>query len=377
MRIGILTLPLHTNYGGILQAYALQTVLERMGHEVVVLDRTFHRKKLSFRQKMTCYPKRFIKKYLLFCKDVRIFQEEYVEKVQPIVEHNTRLFINRYLHVRNFKNCSSLSEKDLDAIVVGSDQIWRPTPHQNIYDAFLEFAKTWHIRRVAYAASFGTDEWEFTKEQTEKCKDLVHMFDKISVRERSGVKLCSHYFGLPSTFVLDPTMLLDKEDYVELLKDDANYEKEKVLLVYILDMTSEKQTLIDMIAKEKKLQPLYVSSKVENLRAKLSERIQPPVENWLQGFKEAEFVITDSFHACVFSIIFGKQFLVYGNKSRGLARFESLLSVFKLESRYISSLDEYHPMSDVDFSKVDEIRRIYRDKSFSFLLESLQYNVVK
>lgn len=370
MKIGILTLPLHTNYGGILQAYALQTVLERMGHEVVVLDRPFHRKGLSIKKKITYYPKRFIKRYILFRKNVRILQEEYVERVQPIVEQNTKLFIDKYIHIRTVNNINTISDKEFDAIVVGSDQIWRPTPHHNIYDAYLEFALTWNIKKIAYAVSFGTDCWEYSEQETTKCNDLVKQFDGISVREESGIELCSKYLNVESELVLDPTLLLDKKDYMDLINNRRTKESH-FLLVYILDMTEEKQRLVDKISKEKNLIPLVVNSKVENLQAELNERIQPPVENWIQGFCDADFVITDSFHACAFSIIFNKQFLVYGNASRGLARFKSLLSIFNLSNRFITSTNDYKAMPDINFDEVNRIMNKYREKSMSFLLKML------
>ena len=136
-------------------------------------------------------------------------------------------------------------------------------------------------------------------------------------------------------------------------------------------MTEEKQRLVDKISKEKNLIPLVVNSKVENLQAELNERIQPPVENWIQGFCDADFVITDSFHACAFSIIFNKPFIVYGNASRGLARFKSLLSIFNLSNRFITSTNDYKAMPDINFDEVNRIMNKYREKSMSFLSKML------
>ena len=367
MRIGILTLPLHTNYGGILQAYALQTVLERMGHQVVILDRPFHRNGLTFCMKVKAYPKRLIKKYLLRRKNVRIFQEEYIDKVQPIVEKYTRMFIHKYLHIRKVADMWTLSEHDFDMLVVGSDQVWRPTSHVSIYNSYLDFAERWNVKRMAYAASFGTDNWEYTSVEAEKCKHLVQLFDKVTVREKSGVGLCLEKFGIHADFVLDPIMLLDSKDYMHLFDDDKASTDKHILLVYILDMNEEKKALVNRIAKQKQLIPLFVNSEVENLQANLEKRIQPPVENWLKGFYEADFVITDSFHACVFSILFNKPFVVYGNKSRGLARFSSLLSTFHLENRFISSAEEYKELPDIDFVSVNKVLNQMRDTSIKYL----------
>ena len=367
MKIGILTLPLHTNYGGILQAYALQTVLERMGHEVVILNQPFHRKGLSLGKKMVAYPKRFVKKYILRRQNVKICHESYIDKVQPVVETYTRVFVNKYLHIQTVSNFNTLFSTDFDMLVVGSDQVWRPSPHVDIYHFYLDFAKDWNVKRIAYAASFGTEEWEYTLEETEKCKHLVQLFDKVTVREKSGVGLCHDKFGIHASCVLDPTMLLDKNDYISLFDVDQCSQGKHILLVYILDMNDEKESLIQKIANEKHLIPLYVNSKVEDLNADLKERIQPPVENWLKGFYNADFVITDSFHACVFSILFNKPFVVYGNKARGLARFSSLLSTFHLENRFISSADEYRNLSPIDFSQTNLILKEMKDMSIKYL----------
>lgn len=364
MRIGILTLPLHTNYGGILQAYALQTVLERMGHEVVVFDikREF---KLPFWKYPLAYIKRAIKKYILKKKNVRIFEEQYRKSIYPIINQHTQEFIDKYIHLYNVKSLKEVKEEDFDAIVVGSDQVWRPKYFipmfkTSIQDAYLAFAKDWNIKRIVYAASFGTDEWEYTPAQIKECGELLRLFDAVSVREKSAIKLCKEHFGIKVQHVLDPTMLLCKEDYIKLFEIAKTPKSPGTLLNYILDETPEKIEIINKIAKERKLIPFRVNSKIENAHAPLEERIQPPVEAWLRGFYDAEFIVTDSFHACVFSIIFGKPFVVIGNKERGMARFESLLKMFELENCMIDdikdiSLNQIHIKQEILIEKRKEI----------------------
>ena len=124
MRIGILTLPLHTNYGGILQAYALQTVLERMGHEASVIT-TPNKAELPVWKWPYSYPKRMIRKYILG-KNEPVFFESYYNRVYPIVSQYTLQFINKYIHCFEVGKLLDLKEKDFDAFVVGSDQVWRP-----------------------------------------------------------------------------------------------------------------------------------------------------------------------------------------------------------------------------------------------------------
>ena len=236
MRIGILTLPLHTNYGGILQAYALQTILKRMGHEVVVID-TYKKLHLPLWKWPLSIPKRLICKYLLG-KDIRVLAEYNYNKTLSIINQHTQHFIQTNIHRKIIKDLSEIKPFDFDTIVVGSDQIWRARYfksmfHTTIKHSFLDFAKEWNLKRIAYAASFGTEEWEFTEEETEQCKNLAALFDAISVREESGVQLCQSKLNVEATHVLDPTMLLEPYEYVNLVKK-ANIPPSKGnLLCYI------------------------------------------------------------------------------------------------------------------------------------------------
>lgn len=373
MRIGILTLPLHTNYGGILQAYALQTVLERMGHEVVILDKGQHRH-LPLWKMPYSYPKRIFKKYILGKKSERIFFEYWYNRTYPIVSQHTQKFINTYMHVELVANLNLLNEKDFDAIIVGSDQVWRTCYNPQIENAFLDFAKEWkHVRRIAYAPSFGIDEWEYSEEQTQKCRQLVQKFDAVSVREVSGVKLCREYLGVEAKHVLDPTMLLDKEDYLYLISRVEVVRHSNTLLQYVLDKNEEIRVLIQAVAQDKYLDVVCANSKVEDYTASLDERIQPPVEQWLAGFCDADFVVTDSFHACVFSIIFNKPFIVIGNKKRGYIRFQSLLSMFGLSNRLVTTKDEalVAMRESIDWEMVNKKRSELREQSIDYLQSSL------
>lgn len=370
MKIGILTLPLHTNYGGILQAYALQTVLGHMGHSVVILDHSPY-KHLSWWKLPLAYCKRFIKKFFLG-KDIRIVYEPWFNKMYPIISQNTQPFIDKYLNRKEVNNLCKLSANDFDAIVVGSDQIWRPLYYSRIENAYLKFAKGWKVKRIAYAASFGTDKKEYTAKQIGECSKLIKLFDYISVREDSGVELCWDYFQVKAEHLLDPTMLLSKDDYQKFIKQAGTSKSPGNMLVYLLDETEDKRALVNKIAREQSLLPFRVGSKVEDVAAPLEERIQPPVEQWLRGFYDAKFVMTDSFHACVFSILFGKPFVVYGNKKRGLARFESLLRQFDLEDCLVESSTDY---KNIDMNKIQKTVQTLDDlkkQSYQYIEKALR-----
>ena len=211
------------------------------------------------------------------------------------------------------------------------------------------------INLLAYAASFGTDEWEYSKKQTKLCKELLKRFDAVSVREKSAVDLCMRHFAREAFHVLDPTMLLSADDYIRQFDLKSLPKSQGTLLCYFLDDSSAKKAVADKIAKETGLLMFNVNAKVEDWSIPVDKKIQPPVESWLKGFYDAEFVVTDSFHACVFSIIFNKPFIAIGNTKRGLSRFLSLLSIFGLENRLITS--KYYDNAnevEIDWNSVND-----------------------
>lgn len=341
MKIAILTLPLHTNYGGILQAYALQTTLERMGHTAVVLDADKHPNIRPWYLRPLVWTYYAVQKYVKH-RNVDIFPEKKMMngyKEYLITSQNTQRFIDQHIRRRVYKSLSEIKPDEFGAIVVGSDQVWRTKYYfgKCIKNAYLDFTKGWSIKRVSYAASFGTDEWEYTPQQTSDCKQAIARFDAVSVREDVGVSLCKKHFGIEAKHVLDPTILLSKEDYMSLVDDTNSKPSEGDILTYIIDDTPEKAAIVKEICATKGLKSFRVNSKFEDLGANVNERIQPAVEQWLRGFMDAKFVVTDSFHACVFSIIFNKPFIVIGNEKRGISRFKSLLGTFGLENHLILS----------------------------------------
>lgn len=376
MKIGILTLPLHTNYGGILQAYALQTVLERMGHEVVVFDTPNEYSLPPLWKLPLCFAKRIVMKCL--GKSQKVFIERYLNHERRVISQYIQPFVDTHIHRKVICSFKELKATDYDAIVVGSDQVWRSiyfSPmwfHQPIDNAFLAFSEKWNVKRLAYAASFGTDEWEYTDEETVRCKDLIGKFNAISLREEGGVELCRKYFNVMVQHVLDPTMLLSVDDYMALFRKCNTSKSQGNLLVYVLDETSELSELVNDIVTEKHLVPFSVNNPHEADENKpLEDRIKPSVETWLRGFFDAELIVTDSFHACVFSIIFKKQFIVVGNKSRGMSRFESLLKMFGLEDRLLNGCNDFQKLSAINYDVVYEKYKALKEMSYSFLKDNL------
>lgn len=370
MRIGILTLPLHTNYGGILQAYALQTVLERMGNNVLLIEKRNKPYYLPLLKAPFAYGKRLWKK--IKGDNTTIFLEQKQLREEPIIRQYTDKFIKKYIKRKIVNDFSDLDENDFDAIVVGSDQIWRiGYLNDKIECAYLSFTEGWNVKRIAFSASFGIDKWTYTKHQTIECGKLLTKFDFISVRETAAINLCRNILGVEAKQTLDPTLLLTSADYERLFLTETPRSKGN-LLCYFLDETSEKLAIADEIAAMNNLSPFRVNSKVEDRKAPLDERIQPPVEQWLRGFYDAECVVTDSFHACVFSIIFRKHFWVVGNKERGLSRITSLLEQFELNERLIKSISDLKLCNDIDWDKVISLLDNKKSDSYEFLLNALK-----
>ena len=370
MKVAILTLPPELNYGGILQGYALQTVLERFGHEVYILDTRKHWKLPIWRMPLA-YAKRALLKYMLGY-DINIFYERDRNKNYPMISKKINCFKDSFLHCKvvDFNRLEELKSNNFDAFVVGSDQVWRPkyfcAPIEN---AYLSFTEGWTVKRVAYAPSFGTDEWEYSRQQTKKCAAYLRKFDAISVREDSGIGLCRKYFNQEVDCVLDPTLLLTDSDYKLLLNDVKKRKKHKTLFSYILDDSEDKQKLITGVAEKYGLKLFEVS--INKLSKEM--QVQPGVEDWLLAISEAEFVVTDSFHACVFSIIFRKPFVVCANYARGAARLKSLLGMLHLGNRFINSFDEFDSsLLEIDYSGVDRILSRQRERSLNFIANALQ-----
>ena len=359
MKIAILTHPLWTNYGGILQAYALQTYLSRQGHNVVVLNREYSDfpSLRLFLLRVGIVVKNFFRVYFLGKKQYVVMNPLSAHYHNLWSGYDVQPFVKKYIcqskELRNTKALRKyLKQNKFDCFIVGSDQVWRPAYVANVTDYFLkEVPKNSSVIKVAYAASFGTDKWEFDSSLTDECACLVKLFDGVSVREKSGVRLCKEFLGVGAEHVLDPTMLLNVDDYIKLIDNTSTYSSEGNAFCYILDESPEVTSIIsDLEAKGFNLfkASLYVAPTDENARP-----YQMTVEQWLRSFRDAEFVITDSFHACVFSILFRKPFVAWVNKERGSSRFESLLEMFGMKNRLIYSIDDFNNRKDQLFDNSD------------------------
>lgn len=356
MKIGIITQPLHSNYGGFLQNYALQQVLKGMGHEVWTIDygkftwinwldnawRVLAHKMLGHKAHFAITPPEKDK----IEAPLRRFAEKNIQLTVPRCKRFNKKVIRKY---------------GFDALIVGSDQVWRPMYNCYIEDCFLSFVSQMNLKRVAYAASFGTDKWEFTQQQTEQCAVLAKKFDGISVREKSGITLCNQYLGVNAIQVLDPTLLMKFQDYIKLCSHIS--KREPFVFAYILDENEEKLKSIADFAERRGL-PYFIKGAGNTVSD------NDTIELWLSCFRDAAFVVTDSFHGTAFSIIFNKDFYVFGNEKRGNSRFDSLLETFNLKDRMVNNALPKN-IESVDWEDVNKKRETAITNSKLWLKQNL------
>ena len=200
---------------------------------------------------------------------------------------------------------------------------------------FLDGDKT--VKKISYAASFGVDKFEGTEEEKGKVEKLIHQFNSVSVREKSGVDLCKNLFKIDAKLTVDPTFLLGKDMYLSLCSKFPPTSK-KSIVTYLLDGNKKKEALVNRLAKKR-------NNHVVNLYSE--KMIYSSVEFWLSSIANADYMIVDSFHGMVFSMIFEKQFVVINNPQRGSTRFINVLEQLDLCDRCVNE-----DISESDFDLI-------------------------
>lgn len=350
MKINIITQPLFCNYGGILQNYALQETLRRMGHDVLTIN--VPPREIVSKASWKDYVKSGINliRRIQGRYDYPFLNPHTFAKKERELSGPQREFIKKYINKVDCQNPftkETAQKYKADLWIVGSDQVWRPWCSPNISNYFFDFLDE-STPRIAYAASFGTDHWEISQEQTEKIKELAKRFKAISVREKSGVDLCRERLNVEATHLLDPTMLLTASDYLALTKE-KDYPKKPYIAAYILDSTPIKKRAIREDAKH------------YNLNVRPTGRMKrngfDSIESWLATIAHAERVVTDSFHGTVFSLIFERPVRVLANSLRGNSRLQSLIDMLDLQP----DADGFITM------KKNNLTRLYRMRESSLL----------
>lgn len=342
MKIGILTHPQGANYGGILQCYALCTYLRMMGHEPIVIQRVANRSFVLWGWI------RSILKALHFPRYYSLNKSNRTVNIRPFIQK----YILRTEPIDSQKKMKKVCKKyGFETIVVGSDQVWRKDFAMKFgFNYFLDFVPQ-GIKRLSYAASFGLSDWQYSEQETSHIKKLLSTFSGISVRESEAIPLIEQNVRLYAVQHVDPTLLLTANDYSKLA--NKRLITENYIFVYWLG----RRELIT-----KRIQELTKSGKKVICVFLRDNKVQVTVEDWLSYIKYAEYIVTDSFHGCVYSIIFHKKFDIFSNDSGGNGRLTSLLS-----SLGITNSDK-----DIDYNSVDRRLIDYRESAISYLNTNLQ-----
>lgn len=381
MKIGILTQPLNNNYGGLIQAWALQKTLYSMGHSAIIINRDFTKPEdLSLPKRIIDTIERELR-IILGREKRQVTLSEYHTNLRrknliPFIQNRYRGISPRIFSDKILKKY--VESENFEAFVVGSDQVWRPSYSPAIGNFFLDFlSPTSKAKRIAYAASFGVDNWEYNDHQTRTFRNLAIKFNLITVRESSGVKLVNDYLHCKASQVLDPTMLLSSEDYTNLIVNPTVpvEQSDGSLFCYVLDPNPKLNNIIEKAETNTRLKAYYCNARKKVIASDFSNHLDecvfPAVEQWLKSFQDAEMVITDSFHGTIFSILFNKPFWLTLNQSRGATRFTSLLKIFGLEDRIITDLDNANWLKPINWDKVNAIHKAKSLESKKLLLQAL------
>ena len=348
MKIGIMTFWWsQDNYGQILQCYALQKYLRDAGHDAYLIKYKFNEVSPLGIRLLKAFNPYFLYRYVI-CK----VTDKKIKKEQEI---NTRYFDNfknKYINQSDtiYSSYKELKENypDADVYIVGSDQVWNFSGFKKIeksryYYSFIDsymlnFGKS-STKKMSYAASWSMS--SLSSELIEILKPLLKKFTYVSVREKNGIDLCKQCEYEKAELVCDPTMLLDAETYRNLYKSEVIRKQEKkYLLLYMLnnECDFDIQKVYDF-AKDKNLKVVYVTG---NGVLDSREKFSATIPEWLYLIDNAEYIVTNSFHCCVFSSLFNKKYaaLKLTGKFKSMnTRLETLFEILNINQRFLD--DEF------------------------------------
>lgn len=359
MRIGLLSPHYAYNYGAVLQAFALKTYLRKLGYDAVILNRrpAYHCAIPSMLGRLARRLEELAKR-----SSFGMFESQYLQpQTEPIITDVDWLKFHSF---------------NLDAVVVGSDQVWRDDYAFNSfgYNLFLDFVAN-GTKRISYAPSLGKESWDASADVTETVRKLLNKFDAISVREISSIKILKNKFGVESQLVVDPTMLLSGDEYRKVFNIPP--KTNQYIAAYILDYNEAFRKRLYKLSQDAGMtvREISVRSPKSSIGVMINRfRSMAPVTKWVENIANADCVVTNSFHGMMFSIIFRKQFIVVMNKERGAARFRSLLQMFGLEERLVEESEDkyYHILSTpINYNLIEPQIEHWRKVSFAFLHNNL------
>ena len=366
LRIAIITINDNDNYGNRLQNYALQQYLSNE-FKVEKIDTIWYDPQYSCVSKIDAFTWKGWVKYLINWKNTRGYLKKSYLK-DNIRMYNIGKFTNRISTKFDFKIKDNLSEK-YDYFIVGSDQVWNPNfwdqkcGHANV--RFLKF--TSKEKRIAYAASIAIP--EIPKDKKQFFKDSLNEMKSISMREKAGADLVKKLTGREVPVVVDPTILLTKEEWLKIEMIPEWYKGEKYILTYFLGNPS---SVIENIAKKNNWE-IYNLMDKNNFDLYTSR-----VENFIYLINHAQLVVTDSFHASVFSILMNTPFLVVNRQEIGMAdmtsRIDTLMELFGYQDRYIVNGEinlSDEEILHMDFSNVKSIQEREIKRSTEYMKKAL------
>lgn len=339
--IRILTFHSAYSYGAVLQTYALYKFLSDRYTDVKVIDfrpSYFTLRWVWNRPKtwLLCFQFRFRKTKIKYTNN---FSADDLRKSAPIA----------------------------DVYVIGSDQVWNPEITKSVQDIYFGDFIPRTIKKISYAASFGQS--SFLDSEIQKMRSLIHDFAAISVREESAVSLCHQVLGLDATCVLDPTFLID--DYTHLFH--AKKIKNE-LGVFVLDNNSDEVFNVALMIAQKMLLHPKILNKNRPLKG-FKIIPYPSISCFLKEIYNSRFIITNSFHGLVFSIIFNKQFAFVSTNHKNETRAQSILEKLELKDRLFYSYEALAQSNiwdnTIDYSAVNSQLAKLRMQSIFFLEEHL------
>lgn len=356
MKIGIITYHRAKNLGAMLQSYALQRILQKYKGECEIIDYRNEKIEESYRVKRT-WEIHSIKekiKNILFMKknkEFEIVRKEFNENVQKISKE-----------MYNKENIMEANKK-YDLFVTGSDQVWNSKLNYNDKNYFLDFV-TDNKKKSSYAASFGVS--ELNKNEKRNIKNLLEQFNKISVREKEGEKIVKELTNRECQVVLDPTLLLNKEEWEKLIIPER-IEKGKYIFVYIIAYTPTLLEFARKLAKEKKCKIICFHTSYQKYRGmKNLTKVSP--QDFLNYIKNAEFVVTSSFHGMCFSVNLQKEFYyeLDEGKINNNSRLITLAKILNLENRRIINGESLN--GKLNYEEIEEKLNKERKKSIQYIL---------
>ncbi len=366
-KVGVITLHRVTNYGSVLQTYALQETIKKLGYDVEIIDYRPHRITMMGMLKGLKNKKSILQKSLIIRTGVRIIMiPSYVLRFKCFSK-----FIHKYLKItkKMYKKESEIIEEDFDYDIycTGSDQVWNSDWNEKFDGPFyLNFVDDKH-KKISYAASFGRENLE--KWEEKETKKWLSRYSFISVRELSGIEILKRLGITECACVLDPTLLLNNNEWNKL--SSSKFNGKKYILVYNLNRNKKIYKYAENLSKKTGLPVKYISYQLHDFYKYGRMYCNIDVEDFLSLIFNATYVVTDSFHGTAFSINLNKQFIIIF-PDKFSTRIKSILKLTGLENRIAKDEFDLDIVNNIiDYDKVNNIISNEREKSIKWLNESL------